>query len=87
MILMYSEQVNKLRNGDLSEIRYPTSAKAWKTDTVHQVKTEILGPVRAYARITEICKTGEEIILRIERVTVFEYLKQKHPDYMQMEIF
>ena len=85
MILMYSEQIEKLRVGELKRFKVG-KARNWRPGTIHMVKTYQYGKAKAYARVVAIRDAGDSYELELERATAFDYLRQERPDFMQLRI-
>jgi len=85
MILMYGEQIEKLRVGELKRFKVG-KARNWRPGTIHMVKTYQYGKAKAYARVVAIRDAGDGYELELERATAFDYLRQEKPDYMQLRM-
>lgn len=83
MILMYSEQIEKLRVGELKRFKVG-KGRSWRPGTIHMVKTYRYGRAKAYAKVVAIRDGGDGFELELERATAFDYLRQERPDYMQL---
>jgi len=85
MIVMHNEQIEKLRCGELR--RYLVGRlRNWRPGTIHQIKTSRYGRAVAYAKVIAIRDAGDWYELELEKASSFDYLKQTHPDYMQVKL-
>lgn len=86
MICLDTSDIRKLRNGEVISVKVK-AANCWQPKQIHQIKEEMFGPAVMHAELMKVDLVGDYAILELTKSTVFEYLKRKRPDYMQMEIF
>ncbi len=81
MIQLYNQQIERFRLGECN--RFRASGKVhWKLNSYHKVKSDIYGPAKAHAKIVRIEPASDnDVILFLEKVTVFEYLKARRPGW------
>lgn len=86
MILLYNQQIEKLRSGECS--RFRVSGKvSWIKGTCHKVKSDKYGSAKAHVKIVNVTDLPDgDKELELKCVTVFDYLKARRPGWEQAVI-